>query len=175
MIQFLCILLFLFTESIFATSVYDFNVKDIKGNNVSLSSYKGSPILIVNVASKCGYTYQYAGLEKLFQKYKARGLKIIGFPANNFGQQEPGSNEEIATFCKLKYDVSFPMMSKISVKGEDKHSLYKYLTEQSSKKGEINWNFEKFLIDKSGNVIERFESSIEPESEKLQKRIESIL
>jgi len=109
------------------------------------------------------------------KKYKDRGFKIIGFPANNFGAQEPGSNDEIAKFCKLKFDVSFDMMGKISVKGEDKHILYKYLTENSDKKGEIGWNFEKFLIDKNGKIVDRFESSVEPNSEKILKRIESIL
>ncbi|HMV42962.1 MAG TPA: glutathione peroxidase [Leptospiraceae bacterium] len=170
------IILFLgFIGNIYAVSIYDFKVKDIKGNEVNLSSYKGSPVLIVNVASKCGYTYQYEGLEKIYKKYKDRGFKIIGFPANNFGAQEPGSNDEIAKFCKLKFDVSFDMMGKISVKGEDKHILYKYLTENSDKKGEIGWNFEKFLIDKNGKIVDRFESSVEPNSEKILKRIESIL
>ncbi len=160
--------------SLEATSIYDFKVKDIKGNEISLSKFKGSPILIVNVASKCGYTYQYESLEKVYQKYKSKGFKIVGFPSNNFGSQEPGTNEEIAKFCKLKYDVNFDMMAKISVKGEDKHPLYKFLTEQADKKGEVGWNFEKFLIDKTGNVVDRFESSIEPNSDKVTKRLESL-
>jgi glutathione peroxidase len=166
--------LFFTFMSLQATSIYDFKVVDIKGNEISLSKFKGSPILIVNVASKCGYTYQYENLEKVYQKYKSKGFKIVGFPANNFGAQEPGTNEEIAKFCKLKYDVSFDMMSKISVKGEDKHPLYKYLTEKADKKGEIGWNFEKFLIDKTGKVVDRFESSVEPNSEKVAKRLESL-
>ncbi len=172
--KFIVGVLFLLFTSLQANSIYDFKVNDIRGNEISLSKYKGSPLLIVNVASKCGYTYQYENLEKVYQKYKAKGLKIIGFPANNFGSQEPGSNEEIAKFCKLKYDVSFDMMSKISVKGSDKHSLYKYLTETANKKGEVGWNFEKFLIDKNGKIVDRFESSVEPDNEKLTKRLESL-
>jgi len=161
-------------SSLQANSIYTFKIKDIRGNEISLSKYKGSPLLIVNVASKCGYTYQYENLEKVYKKYKAKGLKVVGFPANNFGSQEPGSNEEIAKFCKLKYDVSFDMMSKISVKGADKHPLYKYLTEEASKKGEVGWNFEKFLIDKNGNIVDRFESSVEPDSDKITKSLESL-
>ncbi len=172
--KFIIGVLFFTFMSLKATSIYDFKVKDIKGNEISLSKFKGSPILIVNVASKCGYTYQYENLEKVYQKYKSKGFKIVGFPSNNFGSQEPGTNEEIAKFCKLKYDVSFEMMSKISVKGEDKHPLYKYLTEQADKKGEIGWNFEKFLIDKTGKVVDRFESSVEPNGEKITKRLESL-
>ena len=172
--KFIVGVLFLLFTSLQANSIYDFKVNDIRGNEISLSKYKGSPLLIVNVASKCGYTYQYENLEKVYQKYKAKGLKIIGFPANNFGSQEPGSNEEIAKFCKLKYDVSFDMMSKISVKGSDKHPLYKYLTETTSKKGEVGWNFEKFLIDKNGKIVDRFESSVEPDNEKLTKQLESL-
>lgn len=156
-----------------ATSIYDFKVKDIKGNEINFSKFKGSPVLIVNVASKCGYTYQYENLEKIYQKYKAKGFKIVGFPANNFGSQEPGTNEEIAKFCSLKYNVNFDMMAKISVKGSDKHPLYKFLIEQTGK-AEIGWNFEKFLIDKNGQIIGRFESAVEPDNEKITKRLESL-
>lgn len=166
--------LFIMFGNLHAISIYDFKVKDIKGNEISLSKFKGSPILIVNVASKCGYTYQYENLEKVYQKYKSKGFKILGFPANNFGSQEPGSNEEIAKFCKLKYDVTFDMMSKISVKGDDRHPLYKFLIEESEKKSEIGWNFEKFLIDKNGKVVGRYESSVEPNSEKITKTLEGL-
>jgi glutathione peroxidase len=165
---------FLILGSLHATSIYDFKVKDIRGNDISLSKFKGSPFLIVNVASKCGYTYQYENLEKVFQKYKAKGFKIVGFPSNNFGEQEPGSNEEIAKFCKLKYNVSFDMMSKISVKGKDQHPLYKFLIEESDRKSEIGWNFEKFLIDKNGKIVGRYESSVEPSSEKITKTLEGF-
>ena len=172
--KFIIVITFFLVATLQANSIYEFKVRDIRGNEISLSQYKGYPILIVNVASKCGYTYQYENLEKVYQKYKAKGLKIVGFPANNFGSQEPGSNEEIAKFCKLKYDVSFDMMSKISVKGPDKHPLYKYLTETANKKGEVGWNFEKFLIDKNGKIVDRFESSVEPDNEKLTKQLESL-
>jgi glutathione peroxidase len=161
-----------------AASVYDYSVKTIDGSADTLKSYKGKTVLIVNVASKCGYTPQYAGLEKLYLKYKDRGLVILGFPANNFGAQEPGTNAEIKTFCTRTYSVTFPMFSKISVKGEDEAPLYQYLTEQSpnaATHGDIKWNFTKFLIGKDGKVVARFEPDMTPESPEMEKAIEAAL
>src|SRR5437763_12205873 len=142
-------------------SVYDFTLKDIDGKEASLAQYRGKVLLLVNVASRCGLTPQYEGLEKVYLKYKDRGLVILGFPANNFGGQEPGTNEEIKTFCSLKYNVTFPMFTKISVKGDDKAPLYQFLTAKETNPafaGEIKWNFTKFLVDRSGKVVSRFES-----------------
>src|SRR5437879_10856592 len=159
-----------------ATSIYDFTLNSIDGAPAPLSAYKGKVVLVVNVASKCGYTPQYAGLETLYEKYKAKGFVIVGVPANNFGGQEPGTNEEIKTFCSRNYNVTFPMMSKVSVKGADKTTLYQYLTDASANPktaGEIKWNFTKFLIDKKGNVINRFESAVTPESADMVKAIEA--
>src|SRR6201993_81883 len=141
-----------------ATSVYSYTLKSIDGQPVSLKSYRGKVLLLVNVASKCGYTPQYAGLESLYEKYKDRGLVIVGIPANNFGSQEPGTNEEIKKFCSSKYNVSFPMMAKVSVLGEDKTPLYQYLTDKSQDPqfgGDIKWNFTKFLVDRKGNLVAR--------------------
>ncbi len=149
--------------------------KTIHGNDSTLSDFKGKVVLLLNVASKCGNTPQYAGLEELYQKYKDKGLVIIGFPANNFGGQEPGTNEEILKFCTSTYDVSFPMMAKISVKGDDEHPLYKYLTEKSPFPGEIQWNFGKFLLDRDGKVVARFEPKTQPESDEVLKAIETAL
>jgi glutathione peroxidase len=128
----------------------------------------------VNTASECGYTPQYEGLEKLYEKYKDKGLVIVGFPANNFGGQEPGTNEEIAKFCSSKFSVTFPMMAKVSVKGDDKHALFTYLTEQSPIPGEIGWNFNKFLLDKDGKLIARYPSKVEPLDPQLTSKIESL-
>ena len=130
-------------------------------------------MLIVNVASRCGFTPQYAGLEALYEKYKDRGFVILGFPANNFGGQEPGTNEEIKTFCSTKYNVTFPMYSKISVKGDDKAPLYQFLTDTTG--SEIQWNFTKFLVDKSGKVVARFESKVTPQSPDVAEAIEKAL
>lgn len=159
-------------------SVLDFTVKNIDGQDVKLDTYKGKVILITNVASKCGYTPQYEGLQAIFAKYKDQGLVVLGFPANNFLGQEPGTNEEIKTFCKLKYNVSFPMFSKISVKGSDMHPLYQFLTSKETNPefaGDITWNFNKFLVDRSGKVIARFETREKPESEKIVQAIEKAL
>ena len=161
-----------------AKSVYSFTLKSIDGPPVSLSSYRGKVLLLVNVASKCGYTPQYAGLESLYKKYKDRGLVIVGIPANNFAAQEPGTNEEIKTFCRNRYNVSFPMMSKVSVKGEDKTPLYAFLTDKSVNPqigGEIKWNFTKFLFDRHGNPVERFEPAVTPDSPQVTAAIESAL
>lgn len=159
-----------------ASSVYDFTLNSIDGVATPLSSFKGKVVLLVNVASKCGYTPQYAGLEKLYEKYKDKGFVIVGVPANNFGGQEPGTNDEIKSFCSRTYNVTFPMMGKVSVKGADKTPLYQYLTDAASKTGgDIKWNFTKFLVDKNGNVIGRFEPAITPESPELTKAVEQAL
>lgn len=161
-----------------ATSIYEFEVQDIDGNNVSLGKYKGKVVMVVNTASKCGYTPQYEGLQNIYTKYKEKGFVILGFPANNFGGQEPGTNEEIKDFCTLKYKVSFPMFAKISVKGEDQHPLYTYLTSEQSNPGfggEITWNFNKFLIDANGEIVARFASKETPESAEVTKAIEAAL
>ena len=157
-------------------SVYEFTIKDIKGNDLSLSKYKGKVLLIVNVASKCGYTRQYSGLQNIYEKYKDKGFEILAFPCNDFGGQEPGSNEEIAEFCSVNFNVTFPIFDKVKVLGDDKSPLFKFLTDSiQSNSGDINWNFEKFLISKNGNIVNRFKSSVEPESEKLISQIEEEL
>jgi glutathione peroxidase len=156
-----------------ASSVHEFQLTSIDGQAAPLSAYKGKVLLLVNVASKCGYTPQYAGLQSLYDKYKDRGLVVIGVPANNFGGQEPGTNEEIKTFCTRTYNVTFPMMSKVSVKGEDQTPLYGYLTGATG--GDVKWNFTKFLVDKNGKVINRFESKVTPDSAELQSAVEKAL
>ncbi len=161
-----------------ATSIYDFTMNSIDGQPVSLKSYSGKVVLLVNVASKCGFTPQYASLEALYEKYKDRGLVIIGVPANNFAQQEPGTNEEIKTFCSRKYNVTFPMMAKVSVLGDDKTPLYQFLTNKSTDPkfgGDIKWNFTKFLFDRNGNLVARFEPPVTPDSAEVQSAIESTL
>jgi len=161
-----------------ASSVYDFTLNSIDGAPTPLSTFKGKVVLLVNVASKCGYTPQYAGLEKLYETYKDKGFVIVGVPANNFGGQEPGTNAEIKTFCSRTYNVTFPMMSKVSVQGSDKTPLYQYLTDASTNPksgGEIQWNFTKFLIDKKGNIAARFESAVSPDSNELVQAIEQAL
>jgi glutathione peroxidase len=162
------------TSSAFAaSSVHEFSLPSIDGAPAPLSAYKGKVALIVNVASQCGYTPQYAGLEKLYEKFKDKGFVILGFPANNFGAQEPGTNEEIKTFCSRNYNVTFPMYSKISVKGSDKAPLYKFLTDSTG--GEVKWNFTKFLVDGNGQVITRFESAVEPDSPEMIRAVEKAL
>jgi len=159
-------------------SVYEFTMKDIDGKDIKLNQYKGDVVMIVNTASKCGYTPQYEGLEKIYEKYKDKGFVILGFPANNFGGQEPGAEKEIKEFCTLKYHVSFPMFSKISVKGEDQHPLYSFLTNKESDPefaGDITWNFNKFLVDKKGNIVARFSSKDTPESDTVTAAIEKYL
>jgi glutathione peroxidase len=156
-----------------ASNIHEFTLNSIVGKPAPLSTYDGKVVLLVNVASRCGYTPQYTGLEALYQKYKDQGLVILGFPANNFGGQEPGTNEEIKTFCSTKYNVTFPMYSKVSVKGSDMTPLYKFLTE--TKGGDVKWNFTKFLADKHGNVIGRFESAVTPDSPELISAVETAL
>ena len=161
-----------------ASSVYDFTLDSLKGAPTPLANYKGQVMLLVNVASQCGYTYQYEALQAVYKKYEPQGLVIAGFPANNFGAQEPGSNEEIGAFCKSKFGVTFPMFSKISVKGADKAPLYQFLTDKKANPatgGEINWNFTKFLVDRGGKVIQRFEPAVEPNSKEVLAAIEAAL
>jgi glutathione peroxidase len=169
----------LFAMSAFAaTSVLEFAPSSIDGQPAPLGAYKGKVLLIVNVASKCGFTPQYTALEGLYRKYKSQGLVVIGFPANNFMSQEPGSNEEIKDFCKRTYEVDFPMYSKISVKGDDKAPLYQYLTDKQinpNTGGEIKWNFTKFLVDRNGKVIARFEPGVKPDSQQVVDAIEAAL
>lgn len=157
-------------------SIYDFNVKTIDGEEISMSKYKGKVLLIVNVASKCGFTSQYEGLEKLFEKYKNENFMILGFPSNQFANQEPATNEKIKEFCSLTYDVKFDMFAKIDVNGENAAPLYKFL--KSNQKGilgtqDIKWNFTKFLVDKDGNIVDRFASTTTPES--IEKDIIKLL
>ncbi|MEP7339139.1 MAG: glutathione peroxidase [Acidobacteriota bacterium] len=159
-------------------SIYDIPLKTIDGKPATLGDYKGKVLLIVNVASQCGYTPQYEGLEKIYKQYQSKGLIVLGFPANNFGGQEPGTEAEIVTFCSKNYGVTFPMFSKLSATGADIHPLYKFLTEKETNPnfaGKINWNFNKFLIDKNGNPIARFDSADKPESAKVTQAIEQAL
>lgn len=152
-------------------SIYDFKVPGLEGGQIDFAAYKGKKILVVNTASKCGLTPQYEELEKLYKQYAGK-LVIIGFPANNFGGQEPGSKEEIAEFCKKNYGVSFPMAEKISVKGDDMHPLYKYLKEQAAAKGfadPVTWNFGKFLVNEKGELVATFSPRTKPMSEELLK------
>ncbi|MCZ2391999.1 MAG: glutathione peroxidase [Acidobacteria bacterium] len=159
-------------------SVLDFTVRDIDGKDVALKKYKGDVLLIVNVASKCGYTPQYEGLQAIYKKYESKGFYVLGFPANNFGGQEPGTNSEIKEFCESKFHVTFPMFAKISVKGDDIDPLYKFLTDEKTNakfSGDITWNFNKFLVDRKGNVVARFSSKDTPESEAVTSAIEKYL
>ncbi|MCU0371894.1 MAG: glutathione peroxidase [Ignavibacteria bacterium] len=155
-------------------NIYDIKVRTVDGQEKSLSEYKGKVLLIVNVASKCGYTPQYEGLEKIYEKYKDRGFEILAFPCNDFGGQEPGSNEEIQSFCKTNYNVTFTLFDKIKVLGGEKSDLYSRLI-NFEPAGDISWNFEKFLIDKNGYVAARFKTKVKPESEEIISAIESKL
>jgi glutathione peroxidase len=150
-------------------------MKSIDGEDVDLGSYEGKVVLVVNVASRCGATPQYNGLQDLYEKYKDKGFVVLGFPANDFGRQEPGSDAEIKEFCTTKYDVTFPMFSKITVKGADKPKLYQVLTETADPAGEIGWNFEKFLIGKDGTVVGRFKTRVSPDDPDLVAAIEAAL
>lgn len=160
-----------------ADSVYQFELKDIDGQKVHLDTYQGKVLLIVNTASECGYTPQYEGLQALYEKYQEDGLVILGFPANNFGGQEPGTNEEIKQFCSVNFNVTFPMFSKISVKGNNIDPLFTYLTTEDNPDftGEIKWNFEKFLIDRNGKLIRRFRSATEPLSDDILNAVVDAL
>ena len=161
----------LIAASLTATSIYDFKVAGLDGNPIDMSKFKGKKILIVNTASKCGLTPQYEGLEKLYEMYKDK-LVIVGFPANNFKEQEPGSKEEIAEFCKKNYGVTFPMADKVSVKGDDIAPIFKWLVDEAAKKGftdPISWNFTKFLVDEKGQLITVFTPKTTPMSEEVLK------
>ena len=176
----LFLLFFLTTQTLTAKeqnmSIYDFNVTTIEGKKISMSKYKGKVLLIVNVASECGFTPQYEGLEKLYETYRDDGFMILGFPCNQFGEQEPKNEDEIIFFCKGTYDVQFDMFSKIDVNGENTDPLYQYLKKQQSGflwTESIKWNFTKFLVDREGNVVERYGSSTKPES--IKDDIEKLL
>lgn len=164
------------TLSARAGSIHDIAVKDIDGKDTTLGAYKGKAVLIVNVASRCGYTKQYTGLEAIHQKYKDKGFVVLGFPCNQFGGQEPGTNEEIKEFCSSKFNVTFPLFDKIEVNGEKRHPLYVALAGKNSPfPGDIKWNFNKFLIGKDGRILQRFDSKVAPESEEMRKAIEVAL
>ena len=170
--------LLMMAGSLFAASgIYTFTLNSIDGKPAPLADYKGKVVLVVNVASQCGYTPQYSALEATYEKYKDQGLVILGFPANNFGAQEPGTNEEIKTFCTRKYSVTFPMYAKISVKGDDQAPLYSYLTKETGPgiTGDIKWNFTKFLVDRNGKVVQRFEPAVTPDSKDVTAAIEKQL
>ena len=157
-------------------SIYEIPLKDIDGKETSLAPYKGKVVLIVNVASKCGYTPQYKALEATFEKYKDKGFEILAFPCNQFGGQEPGTNEEIKQFCSSKYNVTFPLFDKIEVNGANRHPLYTELAgEKSPYPGNIKWNFSKFLVGRDGKLIKRFDSKVAPEAPELVTAIEAAL
>lgn len=159
-----------------ADSIYDIPLKDIDGKDAALKPYQGKVMLIVNVASHCGFTPQYAGLESVYKKYQPQGLVVCGFPCNQFGGQEPGTAEEIKQFCTGKYDVTFPMFEKIEVNGEHRHPLYVLLAGKDSPfPGDIRWNFTKFLVGRDGKIIARFDSKVKPDSEEVAKAIEAAL
>ncbi len=155
------------------STLYDFKITNIDGQPVDLAQYKGKVALVVNVASKCGYTKQYKGLESLYREYKDKGFEILGFPSNDFGAQEPGSEAEIKSFCSLTYDVSFDLFSKVKVKGNEIVDIYKYLTDTTG--NQVQWNFNKFLVDKEGKVVKYYPSSVAPEDAGLRKDIEALL
>ena len=168
--------LFTATAMSAANSLFDITVKDIKGQDVSLDAYRGKVLLIVNVASKCGYTKQYTGLEALSAKCKDQGLVVLGFPCNQFGGQEPGTEAEIAEFCSTKFNVKFPLFAKIEVNGPGRAPLYTFLSGEGAKfPGKIGWNFNKFLVGRDGQVIARYESRVDPESSELVAAVEAAL
>jgi len=168
---FLFLALILVISTVFAQkSFYDFTVKDIDGNDFALSSLKGKKVLVVNTASKCGFTPQYEQLQKLYENYGGEDFTIVGFPANNFLSQEPGSNDEIKDFCQKNYGVTFPMMAKISVKGDDMHPLYHWLTEKSQNgvmDSKVAWNFQKYLIDENGNLVDVIKPKVKPDDDQI--------
>jgi glutathione peroxidase len=173
-----CLLFFAAAAMAADKSVFDFTLSTIDGQPAPLASYKGKVVMLVNVASKCGFTPQYTALESVYEKYKDQGFVILGIPANNFGAQEPGTNQEIKTFCYSKYHVTFPMTSKLSVKGDDQAPLYQFLTDKSAHPqtgGDIQWNFTKFLIGPDGRVITRFEPDVTPDSPQVIAAIEKAL
>lgn len=155
--------------------LYEFTVKDIDGKDVTLSTFKGKVLMLVNVASKCGNTPQYEQLQSLYEKYKDRGFEILAFPANNFLGQEPGTDEQIKEFCTTNYHVTFNLFSKISVSGEDIHPLYKYITEESSVPGKVTWNFQKYLVDRDGNIVAKYAPRTKPDVKEVVDAIERLL
>jgi glutathione peroxidase len=164
------------TALLHAGSIYDIQVKDIDGKNTILAAYKGKVLLIVNVASKCGFTPQYKNLEAVYEKYKDQGLVILGFPCNQFGGQEPGTDEEVKQFCTSKYFITFPLFDKIEVNGPNRHPLYVALAGETSPfPGDITWNFNKFLISRDGKILKRFDSKIKPDSTEATEAIEAAL
>ncbi|MBN2461626.1 MAG: glutathione peroxidase [Candidatus Cloacimonetes bacterium] len=178
LLMFLIMTLYSVAEENSMNNIYEIRAKSSGGEEILLERYKGQVILIVNVASKCGFTPQYEGLEKIYQEYRDRGFVILGFPANNFMNQEPGTDEEILNFCRLNYGVSFPIFGKISVRGKDIHPIYKYLTSKDTNpdfSGKITWNFNKFLISREGKIINRFGSNVTPESTALIDAVEVAL
>ena len=156
-------------------NIYGIKVKDMEGKDVDLSEYKGKVLMIVNVASKCGNTPQYESLEKLYENYRSKGFEILAFPCNDFGGQEPGTNEEIKTFCKDTYNVSFRLFDKVKVLGDDKSKLYDKLTNAADPAGDVKWNFEKFIIDKNGNIVKRVGNKVNPMNEDVLKSIDEQL
>ena len=156
-------------------TVYSFAMKTVDGKDRPLSEYSGKVLLVVNVASRCGYTPQYKDLQAVYEKYKDRGFRILAFPANNFGAQEPGTDKEIKEFCETNYHVSFDLFSKISVKGEDQHPLYRYLTTGSPFPGEVKWNFQKYLVDRKGKVVGMFPSRVKPTDKEIEQHLEALL
>ena len=157
------------------TNFYDFHAKNIEGDDTDLSAWRGKVVLVVNVASRCGFTPQYEGLEQLHQKFAAQGFAVMGFPANDFGEQEPGTDAEIKTFCTTRFGVTFPMLAKVAVTGADKHPLYDWLTTSFELRGDVQWNFEKFLVGKDGVVLGRYTSSVNPSSNELVGAVERAL
>jgi len=158
--------------------IYDLELARLNGKAESLATYKGQVVLAVNVASKCGFTPQYAGLEKIFERYSDRGFTVLGFPCNQFGRQEPGSAEQIEQFCQINYGVTFPLFAKLDVKGPEQSPLFTELTQapdDSGKAGNVGWNFEKFLVDREGNVVRRFRSRVKPEDPRVTEAIEALL
>ena len=155
------------------STLYDFKITNIDGQPVDLAQYKGKVALVVNVASKCGYTKQYKGLESLYREYKDKGFEILGFPSNDFGAQEPGTEAEIKSFYSLTYDVTFDMFSKVAVNGSSMSDVYKYLTQTTG--SQVQWNFNKFLVDKEGKVVKYYASGVSPEDAGLRKDIAALL
>lgn len=162
-------------KGVLAMSALALSVLTIDGSKTSLESYKGKVVLIVNTASKCGYTSQYAGLQEIYEKYKAKGFVVLGFPSNDFGGQEPGSNEEIKKFCDLNYKVTFPLFAKAPVSGPETQPLFAFLTANAPEKGPVKWNFEKFLLNREGKVVGRFRSAVKPTDAELTTAIEKAL
>jgi glutathione peroxidase len=167
---------FIAGSAVAADSPYDISLKDIDGKPASLKLYQGDVVLVVNVASHCGFTPQYAGLEALYKKYALQGLVVCGFPCNQFGGQEPGTDADIKAFCTGKYDVTFPMFDKLEVNGKNRHPLYDFLAGTNSPyPGNIRWNFTKFLISRDGKILNRFDSKVKPDAEELTKAVEAAL